>query len=105
MKVPRVISKPSYIMGLPAVDFYVVLIYFIVLMFLNNIMLTFGVNFGLWGYIFIIFSTWGIYIFLRWGARQSHPGFIFSYIAHRFMQPKKVTAAGYKIKVKNKNGK
>ena len=102
MKVPKTITKPSYILGLPQTDFYIMLGYAMGTMFLSNALLSFGVNLKFWGYLFVIFSTWALYIFLRWGSRQNHPGFIFSFIAFKWLQAKKITASGFKIKIKYK---
>lgn len=106
MKVPKTITKPNYVFGVPQVDFYILLGYLMGSMFLVNLLLTFGIHLKYWGYLFVIFSTWGLYIYLRWGSRQNHPGFMFSWFSYKFLQPGKIIAQGFKIEVKNSdNGK
>jgi len=103
MKVSKAVSKPSYIIGLPQTDFLIWLGYTMISMFINNALMSFGVSLKFWGYIFIIVTSWSVFLLLKWGAKQNHAGFILSYLSFRFLQPKKVTTSGFSIKVINKD--
>jgi len=91
MKVPRTITKPSFVFGIPQSDFRLILAWFILLFILNNLLQTFGVPVRFYGYLFILSSTWALFIYLRYGARQNYPGFLSSSLSYRFLQAKKIS--------------
>jgi hypothetical protein len=93
MKVPRTISKPSYVFGLPQTDFRLLLAWFTGTFILNNLLQTFGVPLKLFGWAFIALSTWALFLYLRYGAKQNYPGFLSSKISYLFFQPKKISAS------------
>jgi len=100
MKVNKHIEKPSYIIGLPAQEFIVLVGYAFTLFFLNNILGSFGLLLGYWFYLFWVFTTWGMYLVLKWGARQNYPGFLISYFSFKVMQGKKIELKQYSILIK-----
>ena len=100
MKVNKHIEKPSYIIGLPAQEFIVLIGYFFALFVLNNILGSFGLLLGYWFYLFLFFTTWGMYLVLKWGARQNYPGFLISYFSFKVMQGKKIELKHYSILIK-----
>jgi len=90
MKIPKTLSRPNVIFGLPQFDFYLVLATFMIGMILVNLLLSFGLKLKFWGYLMVPLLTWTLYIYLRWGARQNHPGFLLSLFSFHFLQPAKV---------------
>ena len=100
MKVNKTIEKPSHVIGLPLQEFIILLGYFLLLFLLNNILGSFGLQLGLWFYVFLIFSLWGLYLLLKWGARQQYPGFLLSIFSFRFLQTKKIELRNFNIKIK-----
>jgi len=90
MKISKTLSKPNYIFGLPQMDFYCVVAFFMLGMMLVNLLLSLGVKIKYWGFLLMPIFTWVLYIYLRWGARQNQPGFIFSLLSHKWLQPHKL---------------
>jgi hypothetical protein len=59
----------------------------------------FGIELGWWYYLpgaFLLFSLW---IFLKAMGKKAYPNFIFAFLSHRVMQPKKMTAENFQIKL------
>jgi hypothetical protein len=100
MKVNKNIEKPSYVLGLPIQEFIILVGYFLSLFILNNILGSFGLLLGLWFWLFLVFSCWGFYLLLKWGARQNYPGFLLSLFSFRFLQGKKIQLRQFKITIK-----
>jgi len=101
MKVNKSIEKPSHVLGLPMQDFIILLGYFGILFILNNILGSFGLYFGYWFYIFLIFSTWGIYIILKWAGTKKYPGYLISLFSFKSLQGKNIEVRNFTIKIKN----
>jgi len=100
MKVNKNIEKPSYVLGLPIQEFIMLVGYFLSLFILNNIVGSFGLVLGIWFWLFLLFSSWGLYILLKWGAKQNYPGFLLSLFSFRLIQGKKIELKKFKISVK-----
>lgn len=90
MKVNKHIEKPSYVLGLPIQEFIILVAYFLALFIINNILGSFGLSLGIWFWLFLIFSTWGFYVLLKWGSRQNYPGFLLSLFSFKVLQGKKI---------------
>jgi len=99
MNIPRTITKPSYVFGLPQSDFRILLIWFVGLFMLNNLLQTIGVSIRFYGWLFIVLSTWALFIYLRFGARQNYPGFLSSSLSFHFFQGKRIANNGFKIQI------
>jgi hypothetical protein len=102
MKVPRTITKPTYVLGLPQSDFRLLLAYFILGFVLNNLIQTFGIPVKFWGLLFIGISTWVLFIYLRYGARQNYPGFLSSSLSYMWLQGKQISVNKYRIEIRHK---
>lgn len=99
MQVNKNIEKPSYVLGLPMQEFIFLAVYFFGLIILNNLVKAFGLTLTGWFWLFLIITTWALYLILKWGARQNYPGFLFSYFSFTLKQPKKIEIKRTKIKV------
>ena len=90
MVIPKTLSRPNVIFGLPQFDFYLVAGVFMLGMIGVNLLLTFGVHLKFYGYLLVPIITWALYIYLRWGSRQNHPGFLLAIFSFYLFQPQKV---------------
>lgn len=100
MKVNKHIEKPSYIIGLPVQEFIILIGYFFAAFVFNNILGSFGILFGYWFYLFLFFTTWGLYLTLKWGARQNYPGFLISFFSFKVVQGKKIELKQFSISIR-----
>lgn len=100
MKVNKNIEKPSNIIGLPMLEFVFLAGYFFSLIFVYNILGTFNVHPNYWYLVFVILSTWGIYLLLKWASKNKYPGFLVSYLSFKFLQSKNLDIHKFKITIK-----
>lgn len=101
MHINKHIEKQSNVFGLPLSEFFLVLGYVAVLLAIYNTCVSFSVRPGLLYLLFGVFSTWGLFLLLKWGANKNYPGFIMSFICYKVKQPKKIFAQNFKIDIIN----
>lgn len=103
MEVNKHIEKPAYVFGVPSNEALVIPLLFIVILILGiAIQNITGLQILGWVMILDFFLAWILFIVLKWASKQRYPGFLFSIIAYKFMQKRKIEPQGFKLKIQKK---
>ncbi|MHB8260121.1 MAG: hypothetical protein ACYDCN_13125 [Bacteroidia bacterium] len=102
MIVNKNIEKPAYVFGVPASEAVAIPILFMIILVIGIfIQSVFGIQ-VLGKLMFVdILLAWGSFLVLKWASKQKYPGFLFSILAYKFSQKRKIEPKGFRIKLKS----
>jgi len=101
MIVNKNIEKPTYVFGVPASEAVVIPILFMTILVIGIfIQSVFGLQ--VLGKIMLVdlLLAWSSFLILKWASKQRYPGFLFSILAYKFSQKRKIEPKGFRIKIK-----
>lgn len=104
-KIYKIVEKKPEILGINFDEFMIWIFLSIILLALPTITSAFGLELGLFYYIFSLIVIIALYKVLKKVGKKQYTGFIYSFMSFKFAQPKKITTRYTPKKTKNNNGK
>lgn len=104
-KIYKIVEKQPVILGINFDEFLIWIFLSIILLALPTITSAFGIELGLFYYLFSLIVIITLYKLLKRVGKKQYTGYIYSYMSYKFAQPKRITAKYTPKKKKNKNAK
>jgi len=92
MKPYKVVEKNAEILGINFEDFMMWIFGSVMLLALPTIVGITGINLGLWYYFLTLVLIVLLYRFLKKMGQKNYPGYMYSWVAYKFLTPKKITS-------------